>query len=225
MLFRSRNFGYSLKLAGNDIHPKELQKLLGRIDGTPQEALISRLTLRSMKQARYTTENTGHFGLASSFYCHFTSPIRRYPDLQIHRIIKDQLRGRLEQGRISHYEGILPEVAKHSSQMERRADEAERETEKLKKAVFMEKHIGETFEGVISGITGWGVYVELENTVEGMIRAADLPGDFFYYDEENYEMVGERTGKRYKLGEKLTVQVKETDRRNRTVDFCIPQEA
>ena len=220
-----RNFGYSLKLAGNDIHPKELQKLLGRIDGTPQEALISRLTLRSMKQARYTTENTGHFGLASSFYCHFTSPIRRYPDLQIHRIIKDQLRGRLEQGRISHYEGILPEVAKHSSQMERRADEAERETEKLKKAVFMEKHIGETFEGVISGITGWGVYVELENTVEGMIRAADLPGDFFYYDEENYEMVGERTGKRYKLGEKLTVQVKETDRRNRTVDFCIPQEA
>lgn len=220
-----RNFGYSLKLSGNDIHPKELQKLLGKIDGTPQEALISRLTLRSMKQARYTTENTGHFGLASSFYCHFTSPIRRYPDLQIHRIIKDQLRGRLEQGRIGHYEGILPEVAKHSSQMERRADEAERETEKLKKVQFMEKHIGEVFEGVISGVTGWGVYVELENTVEGMIRAADLPGDFFYYDEENYEMVGEKTGKRYKLGEKLIVQVKETDRRNRTIDFCIPQEA
>ncbi len=220
-----RNFGYSLKLSGNDIHPKELQKLLGKIDGTPQEALISRLTLRSMKQARYTTENTGHFGLASSFYCHFTSPIRRYPDLQIHRIIKDQLRGRLEQGRIGHYEGILPEVAKHSSQMERRADEAERETEKLKKVQFMEKHIGEVFEGVISGVTGWGVYVELENTVEGMIRAADLPDDFFYYDEENYEMVGEKTGKRYKLGEKLIVQVKETDRRNRTIDFCIPQEA
>ncbi len=220
-----RNFGYSLKLSGNDIHPKELQKLLGKIDGTPQEALISRLTLRSMKQARYTTENTGHFGLASSFYCHFTSPIRRYPDLQIHRIIKDQLRGRLEQGRIGHYEGILPEVAKHSSQMERRADEAERETEKLKKVQFMENHIGEVFEGVISGVTGWGVYVELENTVEGMIRAADLPGDFFYYDEENYEMVGEKTGKRYKLGEKLAVQVKETDRRNRTIDFCIPQEA
>ncbi|MCI8947408.1 MAG: ribonuclease R [Lachnospiraceae bacterium] len=220
-----RNFGYSIKMTQDEIHPKELQKLLSRIMDTPQEALISRLTLRSMKQARYTTENTGHFGLASSFYCHFTSPIRRYPDLQIHRIIKEQIRGRLGAERIAHYEAILPQVAKNSSRMERQADEAERETEKLKKVQFMESHIGEIFEGVISGITGWGIYVELENTIEGMIRADDLPGDFFYYDEEHYEMAGESTGKRYKLGERLAVQVKGADRMRRTIDFCIPQEA
>ncbi len=219
-----RNFGYSLKMTQGEIHPKELQKLLGKISGTPEEALISRMTLRSMKQARYTTENTGHFGLACSCYCHFTSPIRRYPDLQIHRILKEQIRGRLNGERTAHYTAILPEVAKHCSQTERRADEAERETEKLKKVQFMESHIGEIYEGVISGVTGWGVYVELDNTIEGLVRASDLPGDFFYYEEQSYEMVGEATGRRYKLGQRLTVQVKDTDRLSRTIDFCIPQE-
>jgi len=201
-----------------------LQKLLEKIDGSPEEALISRLTLRSMKQAKYTTENTGHFGLASPYYCHFTSPIRRYPDLQIHRIIKEQLRGRLQAGRISHYNEILPEVANHSSKMERRADEAERETDKLKKVQYMEERIGAHYTGVISGVTNWGLYVELENTVEGMIRVNDLPGDFFYYDEENYEMVGEKTGKRYKLGERLAIEVKSADRFNRTIDFLVYEE-
>lgn len=219
-----RNFGYSLKLSQDVVHPKELQKLLCRIEGTPEEAMLSRLMLRSMKQARYTTDNTGHFGLSCPCYCHFTSPIRRYPDLQIHRIIKEQLRGRLQENRITHYAAILPEVAKHCSQMERRADEAERETDRLKKVQYMESRIGNVYEGVISGIMSWGIYVELENTVEGMIRAGDLPGDFFYYDEENYEMAGETTGMRYKLGQKLTVQVKETDRFRRTIDFCIPKE-
>lgn len=219
-----RNFGYSIKTTQEEIHPKELQKLLDGIGGTQEEALISRLTLRSMKQAKYTTENTGHFGLACQYYCHFTSPIRRYPDLQIHRIIKEQLRGRLHAERISHYRAILPEVAKHSSRMERQAEEAERETDKLKKVEYMEKRIGSIYEGVISGITSWGIYVELENTIEGMIRVSDLPGDFFYYDEDQYEMIGEKTGRRYKLGEKLTVQVKGTDRIGRTIDFCIPQE-
>lgn len=219
-----RNFGYSLKLSQDVVHPKELQKLLCRIEGTPEEAMLSRLTLRSMKQARYTKDNTGHFGLSCPCYCHFTSPIRRYPDLQIHRIIKEQLRGRLQENRITHYAAILPEVAKHCSQMERRADEAERETDRLKKVQYMESRIGNVYEGVISGIMSWGIYVELENTVEGMIRAGDLPGDFFYYDEENYEMAGETTGMRYKLGQKLTVQVKETDRFRRTIDFCIPKE-
>ena len=214
-----RNFGYSIKTTQEEVHPKELQKLLGKIDGTPEEALISRLTLRSMKQAKYTTESTGHFGLACPYYCHFTSPIRRYPDLQIHRIIKEQLRGRLKGDRISHYQEILPGVAQHASQMERRADEAERETEKLKKVQYMESHIGECYDGVISGVTNWGVYVELENTIEGMIRAADLPGDFFYYDEANYEMVGEKTGKCYKLGERLRVRVKNADRIERLIDF------
>lgn len=219
-----RNFGYSIKTTQEEVHPKELQKLLGRIEGTSEEALISRLTLRSMKQARYTTENTGHFGLACSYYCHFTSPIRRYPDLQIHRIIKEQLRGRLGAGRISHYNEILPEVASHSSQMERRADEAERETDKLKKVQFMESHVGEIYEGVISGVTSWGIYVELENTIEGMIRIADLPGDFFYYEESSYEMIGQSTGRRYKLGERITIQVKGIDRLERTIDFAIPEE-
>ncbi len=219
-----RNFGYSIKSRQEEIHPKELQKLLVKIEDTPEEALISRLTLRSMKQAKYTIDCTGHFGLACQYYCHFTSPIRRYPDLQIHRIIKEQIRGRLNEKRIEHYNEILPEVAKHSSEMERRADEAERETDKLKKVEFMEQHIGEIYEGVISSITSWGVYVELPNTVEGMIHVSMLPGDYFYYDEETYEMVGQSTDIRYKLGQKLMVRVNATDKLLRTIDFVIPQE-
>lgn len=219
-----RNFGYTIKSKQEEIHPKELQKLLANIEDTPEEALISRLTLRSMKQAKYTIDCTGHFGLACQYYCHFTSPIRRYPDLQIHRIIKEQLRGRLNENRIAHYNDILPEVAQHSSEMERRADEAERETDKLKKVEYMEEHIGEIFEGVISSITTWGVYVELPNTIEGMIHVSMLPGDYFYYDEESYEMVGQSTDKRYKLGEKLKVRVNATDKISRTIDFVIPQE-
>lgn len=219
-----RNFGYSIKSRQEEIHPKELQKLLAKIEDTPEEVLISRLTLRSMKQAKYTIDCTGHFGLACQYYCHFTSPIRRYPDLQIHRIIKEQIRGRLNEKRIEHYSEILPEVAKHSSEMERRADEAERETDKLKKVEFMEQHIGEIYEGVISSITTWGVYVELPNTIEGMIHVSMLPGDYFYYDEETYEMVGQATDIRYKLGQKILVRVNATDRLLRTIDFDIPLE-
>ena len=218
-----RNFGYSIKSKQEEIHPKELQKLLAKIEDTPEEALISRLTLRSMKQAKYTIDCTGHFGLACQYYCHFTSPIRRYPDLQIHRIIKEQIRGKLNEKRIDHYNEILPEVAKHSSEMERRADEAERETDKLKKVEFMEHHIGEIYEGVISSITAWGVYVELPNTIEGMIHVSMLPGDYFYYDEETYEMVGQATDIRYKLGQTLKVRVNATDKISRTIDFVIPQ--
>ena len=218
------NFGYSMKAGQEEIHPMELQKLLDKIEGTPEEALISRLTLRSMKQAKYSTECTGHFGLASPYYCHFTSPIRRYPDLQIHRIIKEQLRGRLEESRTAHYEQILPQVAKQSSQSERRADEAERETEKLKKTEYMESHIGEIYEGVISGVTAWGLYVELPNTVEGLVHVSMLPGDYFFYDEAACEMRGSQTGKTYKLGEKLRIKVKFADRFTRTIDFILPYE-
>lgn len=226
------NFGYYMKSIGRakskvsdqEIHPKEIQKLLDRVAGTPEEAMISRLTLRSMKQAKYSTESTGHFGLACQYYCHFTSPIRRYPDLQIHRIIKEQLRGRMKEERIEHYRGILPQVCKHSSDTERRADEAERETEKLKKAEYMEARIGQTFKGVISGITSWGVYVELPNTVEGLVHVSRLPGDYFYYKEASYEMVGEATGRAYKLGMPVTVRVIGTDRMTRTVDFDLVTE-
>ncbi len=226
------NFGYYMKTmdrkgskVGNDeIHPKEIQKLLDKIAGTPEEAMISRLTLRSMKQAKYSMESSGHFGLACQFYCHFTSPIRRYPDLQIHRIIKEQLRGRLGEERIAHYREILPEVAKHSSETERRADEAERETDKLKKVEYMEERIGEVFSGVISGVTGWGIYVELENTVEGLVHVSKLPGDYYYYNESTYEMVGEATGKTYKLGMPVTVRVEDCDKMTRTIDFSLVRE-
>lgn len=215
------NFGYSIHIGQDEIHPKELQKLLLKIDGTPEEALISRLTLRSMKQAKYTTANTGHFGLATNYYCHFTSPIRRYPDLQIHRIIKETLRGRMNGKRIDHYEKLLPEVAKHSSEMERRADEAERETIKLKKVEFMEDHIGEQFEGVISGVTEWGFFVELPNTVEGLVRVTELHDDFYQYYEDTYELVGEVTNRRYKLGQKVKVELVATDKIMRTIDFIL----
>ena len=219
-----RNFGYTLKSKQDEVHPKELQKLLAKIEDTPEEALISRLTLRSMKQAKYTIDCSGHFGLACQYYCHFTSPIRRYPDLQIHRIIKEQLRGRMNEKRIEHYQDILPEVAKHSSEMERRAEEAERETDKLKKVEYMEERIGNIYEGVISSITAWGVYVELENTIEGMVHVSMLPGDYFYYDEQAYEMVGQATDMRYKLGERIKVRVNATDKIARTIDFVIPEE-
>lgn len=215
------NFGYSLHIGSDEVHPKELQKLLEKIDGTSEEPLISRLTLRSMKQARYTVENTGHFGLAADCYCHFTSPIRRYPDLQIHRIIKDSLRGRLGEKRIGHYTQILPEVAKHASEMERRADEAERETIKLKKVQYMEKHIGETFAGVISGVAEYGFFVELENTVEGLVRVTSLTDDFYQYYEETYELVGGATNRRFKLGQQVRVTVDNCDRIMRTIDFTL----
>ena len=219
-----RNFGYGLKTSQEEIHPKEIQKLIEKIEGTDEEALISRLTLRSMKQAKYTVECSGHFGLACQYYCHFTSPIRRYPDLQIHRIIKDELRGRMSEERASHYSQILPEVAKQCSTKERRADEAERETDKLKKAQYMQERIGETFDGVISGITGWGIYVELPNTVEGLIHIATLPDDYYYYDENAYEMVGEDSGRRYKLGQRVKVLVREVDTMTRTVNFALAEE-
>ena len=218
------NFGYTIHIGQDEVHPKELQKLLMKIDGTPEEALISRLTLRSMKQAKYTTMNTGHFGLATNYYCHFTSPIRRYPDLQIHRIIKDNLRGRMNAGKIDHYEKILPEVAKHSSEMERRADEAERETDKLKKVEYMEERIGQVFEGVISGVTEWGFYVELPNTIEGLVHVTTLTDDYYHYQEATYEMVGEATNRRYKLGQKIKVMVMGTDRLLRTIDFRVVRE-
>ncbi len=218
------NFGYSIRLKDDEVHPKELQKLLAKLDGTPEEDLISRLTLRSMKRARYTTDCTGHFGLAAKYYCHFTSPIRRYPDLQIHRIIKDCLRGRMNEEKRQHYEAILIEVAKQSSERERKADEAERETIKLKKVEYMSQHLWEVYEGVISGVTAWGIYVELPNTVEGLVRAASLQGDYFEYNENEYAMVGTHTGKAYKLGEKVRVQVVAADKMTRTIDFELAED-
>lgn len=223
------NLGYYMKAIGRkgkkvsdeEVHPKEIQKLLEKIEGTPEEALVSRLTLRSMKQARYSTVSSGHFGLACQYYCHFTSPIRRYPDLQIHRIIKEQLRGRLTKERMAHYREILDGVAKQSSETERRADEAERETDKLKKAEYMSERIGEEYDGVISGITAWGIFVELPNTIEGMVHVSKLPGDYFYYNESAYEMIGEKSGITYRLGEPVRIRVAGTDSLTKAIDFDI----
>ena len=218
------NFGYSMHIGVNEIRPKEVQKLLTKVEGTPEESLISRLALRSMNQAKYTPENTGHFGLAAPYYTHFTSPIRRYPDLQIHRIIKDNIRGRMNAGKIEHYQSILPEVTRHSSETERRAEEAERETIKLKKVEYMSERIGEVFEGVISGITKWGMYVELPDTIEGLVHVTNMYDDHYDYYEERYEMVGEHTGNVYKLGQTVFVRIIGTDRLSRTIDFEIVNE-
>ncbi len=215
------NFGYSIRVrnAKGEVHPREIQKLLSRIEGTDEEALITRLTLRSMQRAEYHTECSGHFGLAAEYYCHFTSPIRRYPDLCIHRIIKDHLSGRMNERLSAHYDAVLPMIAKQSSELERRADETQREADKLKKCQYMAERIGKSYEGVISGITEWGIYVELPNTVEGMIHVSKLPGDYYYYKEETYEMVGMDKGRTYKLGQKLKIRVEDVDIKLRTIDF------
>ncbi len=213
------NFGYGIKGISDEVHPKELQKLLSRIADTPEETLISRLTLRSMKQARYTPEAAGHFGLAAQHYCHFTSPIRRYPDLQIHRIIKDVLRGRMNEARTSHYQALLTDVAEHCSRTERRADEAERDTVKMKKAEYMMQHIGEECDAVISGIMSYGMYAELPNTVEGLIHVTRMYDDRYYYREETYEMYGMDTGRVFRLGDPVRVRVSDADKDLKTVDF------
>lgn len=215
-----KNFGYYLKIKSGEVHPKEFQKLLGKIEDTPEEAMISRLVLRSMMRAKYTTENTGHFGLAVKFYTHFTSPIRRYPDLQIHRIIKEQIDGRLNERRLEHYRKLLPGVATDTSTTERRADEAEREVDKLKKVEYMSGHLGEIHEGVISGITNWGMYVELPNTCEGMIRLQDLD-DYYIFDENKYELQGEMSRQTFRLGQKLKICIADADKAARTVDFLL----
>ncbi|MDO4339000.1 MAG: ribonuclease R [Eubacteriales bacterium] len=220
-----RNQGIPVQKSGKEISPKEIQEILEKIQGLPNEPMLSRLILRTMKQARYTTECSGHFGLAAKYYCHFTSPIRRYPDLQIHRIIKDNLRGRLErEGKTEHYREILDEVARQSSVCERRADEAERESDKLKKAEYMSYHLGETFEGIISGVTGWGFYVELPNTVEGLVHVNTLWDDYYTFDQGNCELRGDMTGKVYRLGQKVRVRVEDADPLMKTIDFVIERD-
>lgn len=216
-----QKFGHSMYINEEKVSPKDLQKLLDKIEGKTEADLISRLMLRTMKQAKYTDKNTGHFGLAAPYYSHFTSPIRRYPDLQIHRIIKDDLRKRLNGKRQEHYRTILPKVTGNCSDLERRAETAERETIKLKKAEYMEQRIGEEFNGIISSLTKWGMYVELENTIEGLVHVTSMTDDHYEYIEDNMEMVGESKGSVYKLGQAIKVKVKGVDKLMRTIDFSI----
>lgn len=218
-----RNMGFGMKTGREEIHPKEIQKLLWQAEGSEAEALVSRLALRSMRQARYEAACGGHFGLASRYYCHFTSPIRRYPDLQIHRIIKQHLRKKLDEDKQEHYREILDAVALQCSATERRANEAERECAKMKKAQYMEGHIGESFSGVISGVNSFGIYVELENTVEGLVSVSDLPGDFYRYEESGYQLVGEHTGRSFSLGQRVRVRVKGANKALKYVDFVLAE--
>ena len=214
-------FGYHAKGKAEKIKPKEIQAMLAGIEGRPEEDMIRTLALRCMKQARYDVECVGHFGLAATEYTHFTSPIRRYSDLQIHRILKEELHGKLKSKRIAHYEKLLPKVAKQCSDRERRAVDAERDTDKLLMAIFMESQIGRTFEGQISGVTGWGMYVALPNTVEGMVPISKIPGDDFDYSDKEYALVGRYTKKRFRLGEHISVTVANVDTVLRTIDFAL----
>ena len=189
------NFGYHLKGIGGEIHPKSLQNLLEKIKGSREESIISTVMLRSLQKARYSNENSGHFGLAAKYYTHFTAPIRRYPDLVIHRIIKDFLNGAMSKGRIKYLEKVLPGLSEHCSQREKLADEVERETDNLKKAEYMLDKIGMEFEGIISGVTYFGIFVALANTVEGLVRMTALDDDYYVYNEKHYCLIGERTRK------------------------------
>lgn len=211
------NFGYALK--GKEIHPKELQLLTKEIKGKKEEMVISTLLLRSLRKAIYSAESDIHFGLAAQYYSHFTSPIRRYPDLVIHRIIKDYLKGKLTIDKIAKLEKSLPEIAEHTSMTERRAEEAEREVDDLKKAQYMAGKIGEEFEGIISSVTNFGLFVQLDNTIEGLVHFNNMDDDYYRFDEENYYIIGERTNRIYRLGDQVRIEVIGADVGKRNIDF------
>ncbi|MFD1020418.1 ribonuclease R [Thalassobacillus hwangdonensis] len=216
------NLGYAVKGTENDIHPQALQKVLDRVEGTQEEMIINKLMLRSMQQAKYDPQSLGHFGLATDFYTHFTSPIRRYPDLIVHRLIRTYLvEKKLDPKTRNHWKDNMPEIARHSSEMERAAVDAERETDDLKKAEYMLDKIGEEYEGVISSVTSFGLFVELDNTVEGLVHVSYLTDDYYRFDDKNYAMIGERTGNVFRIGDELTVRVANVNIEERVVDFEI----
>ncbi|MGX1901564.1 ribonuclease R [Thermolongibacillus altinsuensis] len=216
------NFGYIVKGTANQIHPRALQEILEAAKGQPEEMVVSTVMLRSMKQARYDAESLGHYGLATDFYTHFTSPIRRYPDLIVHRLIRTYLiNGQLDEQTQQYWAEKLPDIAEQASNMERRAVEAERETDDLKKAEFMEDKIGMEFDGIISSVTNFGLFVELPNTIEGLVHISYLTDDYYHYDEQHYALIGERTGKIYRIGDEITVRVINVNKDERIVDFEI----
>ena len=219
-----RGFGYYLRKKDGEIHPRELQKVLQKAEETDEERIITRMVLRSMMQARYTAENGGHFGLAAKYYCHFTSPIRRYPDLEIHRMIKKMLHGELDEKASAYYRRKMPDWAKHCSKQERVAEDAERDTDALKKVEFMEDKVGQIYEGIISGVTNWGIYVELTNTIEGMVALSQMDDDYYEFDEKKMLVFGKRTKKSYRLGDKVVVSVAKVDRMMGAIDFVFEEE-
>ena len=218
------NLGLKIKTNGEVIHPKAIAEVLDEVKGKPEERVVSTLVLRSLKLARYEAENKGHFGIASKYYCHFTSPIRRYPDLFIHRVISWYLKKNYDvsENFKEEYTKLSVSSALQSTEREKIATKVEREAEKIKKAEFMEKKIGEIYDGIVSSITSFGMFVELENTVEGLIRFDDLgSNEYFYYDENNKTLVGEHTKKTYHIGDKVTIRVKNSSKILRQIDFEI----
>lgn len=216
------NFGYAIRGNANTVHPRALQELLEEVKGEPEEAVISKVMLRSMQQAKYFPESLGHFGLSTEFYTHFTSPIRRYPDLIVHRLIRTYLfEKKVDNQTREKWKEALGEIAQHASAMERRAVDAERETDDLKKAQFMEDKVGEEFEGVISGVTNFGLFIELPNTIEGLVHVSYLTDDYYHYDEGAYAMIGERTGNVYRIGDEISIRVLNVNVDERAIDFEI----
>jgi ribonuclease R len=214
------SLGLRAKGLTSDPHPRVFQEILKKIKDTPEERIISTLLLRSLKQARYYPEPLGHFGLSTKYYTHFTSPIRRYPDLQIHRIISEILdKGKLTDGRVEFLQGIMPEVAAHSSERERIAVDAERETDDLKKAEYMLDKIGEEYEGIISSVTSFGMFVELQNLIEGLVHVSYLTDDYYRYNDNLHALVGERTAKVYRIGDPVNVRVVKVNLDDYTIDF------
>lgn len=217
------NFGYHLKGAGGEgkIHPRALQELLEKVKGSQEERIVNTVMLRSLKQARYAPSPEGHFGLAAEYYSHFTSPIRRYPDLQIHRIIRETIeaKNRLPEERKERLAAIMPEVARHTSERERVAVEAERETDDVKKVEYMLDKVGEIFDGIVSGVTSFGMFIELDNSIEGMIHLSYMDDDYYNFNEKQYCLIGERTGKIYRIGDKVRVKVMGANKLDRTIDF------
>lgn len=216
------NFGYIVRGKANSVHPRALQTIIEEVQGKPEEMVVSTVMLRSMQQAKYYPESLGHFGLSTDFYTHFTSPIRRYPDLIVHRLIRTYLfEGMMDDETLQKWNEKLPAIAEHSSKMERRAVDAERETEDMKKAEFMEDKIGEEFDGIISSITNFGMFVELPNTIEGLVPVSYMTDDYYHYDDRQYAMIGERTGNVFQIGDEITVRVVEVNKDEHTIDFEI----
>ena len=215
------NFGYKVKCSKETVHPTAFEEVLRKIKGTKEERIVSNLVLRTLKVARYEAENLGHFGIASKYYCHFTSPIRRYPDLFIHRIISKYIEEnyQLSDDEIEKYRGQAEKYAKQSSDREKIAQKVERDSVDLKMAEYMQDKIGNEYDGIISSITSFGVFVELENTVEGLERFAELGDDYFIYDEDRKTLLGERTKILYKIGDKMRIRVIRADKVSRQIDF------
>ena len=221
------NFGLSLKGRidpEHPIHPKALEQLLSQVKGTPEEPLIARTMLRSLMKADYRPQNLGHFGLAAKYYCHFTSPIRRYPDLVIHRILKLFLAGGMDDYRLAEYNGFVRGASIASSEAEVRAELCERDGDDLMKAAYMRQFIGRDFEGVVSGVASFGIFVELENSVEGLIRLENMAGDFFVYDETAMSVQGERTGECYRIGDHIEVMLVKADLPSRRLEFILSKD-